>query len=171
LEEIVWLAARRRDFMEARMKVILIENVPSLGKAGDVVQVATGYGRNFLIPKKLALEASSANVNVLKRQQESFLKTAAGEKEKAAELAAKIETLSCSVTRQAGENEKLFGSVTSMDIQEFLTGQGISLDRRKIFLPNPIKTLGSFTVPVKLHPEVTAQLKVDVVPTAVEKKT
>jgi large subunit ribosomal protein L9 len=171
LEEIVWLAARRRDFMEARMKVILIENVPSLGKAGDVVQVATGYGRNFLIPKKLALEASSANVNVLKRQQESFLKTAAGEKEKAAELAAKIETLSCTVTRQAGENEKLFGSVTSMDIQEFFTGQGISLDRRKIFLPNPIKTLGSFTVPVKLHPEVTAQLKVDVVPTAVEKKT
>ena len=76
--------------MEARMKVILIENVPSLGKAGDVVQVATGYGRNFLIPKKLALEASSANINVLKRQQESFLKTAASEKEKAAELAGKI---------------------------------------------------------------------------------
>jgi large subunit ribosomal protein L9 len=171
LEKDLQFAARRRDFMEARMKVILIENVPSLGKAGDVVQVATGYGRNFLIPKKLALEASSANVNVLKRQQESFLKTAAGEKEKAAELAAKIETLSCTVTRQAGENEKLFGSVTSMDIQEFLTGQGISLDRRKIFLPNPIKTLGSFTVPVKLHPEVTAQLKVDVTPAAVEKKT
>jgi large subunit ribosomal protein L9 len=157
--------------MEARMKVILIENVPSLGKAGDVVQVATGYGRNFLIPKKLALEASSANINVLKRQQESFLKTATSEKEKAAELAVKIETLSCTVTRQAGENEKLFGSVTSMDIQEFFTGQGISLDRRKIFLPNPIKSLGSFTVPVKLHPDVTAQLKVEVVPTAAEKKT
>ncbi len=153
------------------MKVILIENVPSLGKAGDVVQVATGYGRNFLIPKKLALEASSANINVLKRQQESFLKTAASEKEKAAELAGKIETLSCTVTRQAGENEKLFGSVTSMDIQEFLTGQGISLDRRKLFLPNPIKALGSFTIPVKLHPDVTAQLKVTVVPATAEKKT
>lgn len=153
------------------MKVILIENVPSLGKAGDVVQVATGYGRNFLIPKKLALEASSANINVLKRQQESFLKTAASEKEKAADLALKLETLSCIVTRQAGENEKLFGSVTSMDIQEFLTGKGISLDRRKIFLPNPIKALGSFTIPVKLHPEVTAQLKVAVVPAAAEKKT
>lgn len=153
------------------MKVILIETVPSLGQAGDVVQVATGYGRNFLIPKKLALEASSANINVLKRQQESFLKTAAGEKEKAAELAVKIETLSCTVTRQAGENEKLFGSVTSMDIQEFLTGQGISLDRRKLFLPNPIKALGSFTIPVKLHPDVTAQLKVNVVPATAEKKT
>jgi len=156
--------------MEARMKVILIENVPSLGKAGDLVQVATGYGRNFLIPKKLALEASSANINVLKRQHESFLKKAANEKEKAAELAAKIENLSCILTRQAGENEKLFGSVTTMDIQEFLSGQGVSLDRRKILLPNPIKTLGSFTMPVKLHPDVTAQLKVNVVPTIPENK-
>ena len=152
------------------MKVILIENVPSLGKAGDLVQVATGYGRNFLIPKKLALEASSANINVLKRQHESFLKKAANEKEKAAELAAKIENLSCSLTRQAGENEKLFGSVTTMDIQEFLSGQGVSLDRRKILLPNPIKALGSFTIPVKLYPDVTAQLKVNVVPSILEDK-
>lgn len=152
------------------MKVILIENVPSLGKAGDLVQVATGYGRNFLIPKKLALEASSANINVLKRQHASFLKKAANEKEKATELAAKIETLSCILTRQAGENEKLFGSVTTMDLHEFLSGQGVSLDRRKILLPNPIKTLGSFTIPVKLHPDVTAQLKVNVVPTLLENK-
>jgi large subunit ribosomal protein L9 len=171
MEENLWIAVRLLDLLEAHMKIILIENVPSLGKAGDVVQVATGYGRNFLIPKKLALEASSANITVLKGQQESFLKTAASEKEKANELAAKIETLSCTITRQAGENEKLFGSVTSMDIQEFLTGQGISLDRRKIFLPNPIKSLGSLTIPVKLHPEVTAQLKVSVVPATAEKKT
>ena len=153
------------------MKIILIENVPSLGKAGDVVQVATGYGRNFLIPKELALEASSANINVLKRQQEFFLKTAANEKEKADELAAKIEALSCTITRQSGENEKLFGSVTSMDIQEFLTEQGISLDRRKILLSSPIKTLGSFSILLKLHPNVTAQLKVNVVPATAEKKT
>jgi len=152
------------------MKVILIENVPPLGKAGDVVQVATGYGRNFLVPKKLALETSSANINVLQRQQQSFLKKAASEKEKAAELAVQIETLSCTLTRQAGENEKLFGSVTTMDIQEFLSGQGVSLDRRKILLPSPIKTLGSFTIPVKLHPEVSAQLKVNVVPATAEKK-
>jgi len=153
------------------MKVILIENVPSLGKAGDLVQVANGYGRNFLIPKRLALEASSANMNVLQQQQRSFLKKAAGEKEKAAELAQQIENLSCTFTRQAGEQEKLFGSVTTMDIKEFLSGQGVSLDRRKILLPNPIKTLGSFTIPVKLHPDVTAQLKVNIVPATAEKKS
>ena len=146
------------------MKIILMENVPSLGKAGDVVQVATGYARNFLIPQKLALEASSANIHGLERQRESFLQKADQEKQNAADLAVKIETLSCNVERQVGEKEKLFGSVTTMDLQEFLTGQGISLDRRKILLPNPIKSLGIFTVPVKLHPDVTAHLKVNVIP-------
>ncbi|MGD0623330.1 MAG: 50S ribosomal protein L9 [Thermodesulfobacteriota bacterium] len=146
------------------MKIILMENVPSLGKAGDVVQVATGYARNFLIPKKLALEASSANIHGLDRQRESFLKKADHEKQTAADLAVKIETLSCTLGRQVGENEKLFGSVTTMDLQEFLSGQGLSLDRRKILLPSPIKSLGSFTVPVKLHPDITAHLKVNVVP-------
>ena len=144
------------------MQLILLEDVSSLGKAGDVVQVATGYGRNFLIPKKLALEASSANVNVLKRQQESFLKTAAGEKEKAAELAAKIETLSCSVTRQAGENEKLFGSVTSKDLSEALAAEGLEVERKKILLDEPIKSVGSYEVPVRLHPEVSTKINVEV---------
>ncbi len=145
------------------MKIILIENVPSLGKAGDTVQVAEGYGRNFLIPKKLALEASSSNLHHLEKQRETFLSKATKEKQKAAELSLKIEQLPCTLARPAGESEKLFGSVTSMDLQRFLQEQGISLDRRKIFLPNPIKTLGSYTVPLKLHPEVTAQLKVNVV--------
>lgn len=145
------------------MKVILIENVPSLGKAGDTVQVAEGYGRNFLIPKKLALEASATNLRHLEQQRDTFLSKAAKEKQKAAELALKIEQLPCTLDRPAGESEKIFGSVTSMDLQRFLQEQGISLDRRKIFLPNPIKTLGSYTVPLKLHPEVTAQLKVNVV--------
>jgi large subunit ribosomal protein L9 len=156
--------------MEARMKVILIETVPSLGKSGDVVQVATGYGRNFLIPKKLALEASSANVQVLAGQRETFLKKADDQKRWAAELAIKIENLPCILTRQVGENDKLFGSVTTMDLQEFLTGQGISVDRRKILLSTPIKSLGNFTVPVKLHPEVIAHLKVNVTPAVAEKK-
>lgn len=146
------------------MKIILMENIPSLGKAGDIVQVATGYARNFLIPKKLALEASSANIHGLDRQRESFLKKADHEKQNAADLAVKIETLSCTLGRQVGENEKLFGSVTTMDLQEFLSSQGISIDRRKILLPGPIKSLGSFTVPVKLHPDVTAHLKFTVVP-------
>ena len=145
------------------MKVILIENVPSLGKAGDTVQVAEGYGRNFLIPKKLALEANAANLHHFEQQRETILSEATKEKQKAADLALKIEQLPCTLARPAGESEKIFGSVTSMDLQRFLQEQGISLDRRKIFLPNPIKTLGSYTVPLKLHPEVTAQLKVNVV--------
>jgi large subunit ribosomal protein L9 len=152
------------DSLEDSMKIILIENVPSLGKAGDVVQVALGYGRNFLIPKNLALEATSANLRQLERQRESFLKKGNKEKHAAEEIAGKIENLSCTLPRPVGESEKLFGSVTSMDLQKFLSEQGISVDRRKIFLASPIKTLGSFSVPVKLHPEVSAQLKVNVVP-------
>ncbi len=145
------------------MKVILIENVPSLGKAGDLAQVAEGYGRNFLIPKKLALEATAVNLRHLDQQKESFLQKATKEKHKAAELAARIEQLPCTLARPAGESDKLFGSVTTLDLNKFLLDQGISIDRRKIHLPNPIKTLGSYTVALKLHPEVTAQLKVNVV--------
>jgi len=145
------------------MKVILIENVSSLGKAGDLAQVAEGYGRNFLIPKKLALEATAANLRYLEQQKESFLQKATQEKHKAAELAARIEQLPCTLARPAGESEKLFGSVTTLDLNKFLQEQGISIDRRKIHLSNPIKTLGSYTVALKLHPEVTAQMKVNVV--------
>ena len=145
------------------MKVILIENVPSLGKAGDLAQVAEGYGLNFLIHKKLALEATAANLRYLDQQKESFLQKATQEKQKAAQLAARIEQLPCTLARPAGESEKLFGSVTTMDLNKFLQEQGISIDRRKIHLSNPIKTLGSYTVALKLHPEVTAQMKVNVV--------
>jgi len=146
------------------MKVILIENVPSLGKAGDLVQVAPGYGRNYLIPKKQALEASAANIQLLERQKQLFLQKAGNEKQRALDLATQIGSLLCTLPRPVGENEKLFGSVTSLDLQKFLAEKGFSLDRRKIQLPAPIKAAGTFTVPIKLHPEVTAQLKVDVVP-------
>jgi large subunit ribosomal protein L9 len=145
------------------MKVILIENVPSLGKAGDIVQVAEGYGRNFLIPQKMALQATPVNLRHLEQQRETFLAKTTKEKEKAIELAAKIEKLSCALARPVGETEKLFGSVTTMDLQKFLQDQGISLDRRRIHLATPIKALGSYTVSLKLHPEVTAQWKVNVV--------
>jgi large subunit ribosomal protein L9 len=145
------------------MKVILIENVSSLGKAGDLAQVAEGYGRNFLIPKKLALEATAANLRHLEKQKDSFLQKATKEKHQAAELAARIEQLPCTLARPAGESEKLFGSVTTLDLNKFLQEQGISIDRRKIHLSNPIKTVGSYTVALKLHPEVTAQMKVNVV--------
>ena len=146
------------------MKVILIENVPSLGKAGDLVQVAPGYGRNYLIPKKQALEASPANIQLLERQKQLFLQKAGNEKQRAQEMSAQIESLPCTLSRPVGESEKLFGSVTTLDLQKFLSDKGISLDRRKIHLPSPIKMLGTFMVPIKLHPEVIAQLKVEVVP-------
>jgi large subunit ribosomal protein L9 len=145
------------------MKVILIENVPSLGKAGDTVLVAEGYGRNFLIPKKLALEATPANLRHLEQQKEAFLQRATKEKQTAAAMAARIEQISCTLPRPAGESEKLFGSVTTQDLQKYLQEQGISLDRRKIHLPSPIRILGRYTVSLKLHPEVTAQMKVNVV--------
>jgi large subunit ribosomal protein L9 len=146
------------------MKVILIETVPSLGKAGDIVTVTPGYGRNFLIPKSVALEATPANIHLLERQKQLFLQKAGQEKYKAQELAARIEALSCALPRPVGENDKLFGSVTTLDLQKVLVDKGFSIDRRKIHLPTPIKSLGTFTIPVKLHPEVTAQLKVEVVP-------
>lgn len=146
------------------MKIILIENVPSLGKAGDVATVTPGYGRNFLIPKKLALEATPANIQLLERQKQLFLQKAGQEKHRAQELAAQIEALPCILPRPVGENEKLFGSVTTMDLQKALAEKGFSIDRRKIHLPAPIKTLGTFTIPIKLHPELTAQIKVEVVP-------
>jgi large subunit ribosomal protein L9 len=152
------------------MKVILIENVPSLGKAGDVVTVAPGYGRNFLIPKKVALEATPANTRLLERQKQHFLQKAGQEKQRAQELAAQIEALSCALPRPVGENEKLFGSVTTLDLQKVLADKGFSIDRRKILLPTPIKSLGSFTIPVKLHPEVTAQIKFEVVPAPATKE-
>jgi large subunit ribosomal protein L9 len=152
------------------MKVILLENVPSLGKTGDTVQVAEGYGRNFLIPKRMALEATPANLRHLEQQREVFLQKGTKEKQSAADLAAKIDVLPCTLIRPAGENEKLFGSVTSMDLQRFLQEKGISLDRRKIHLPQPIKALGSYSVPLKIHPEITAQLKVNVVAASPEEK-
>ncbi len=152
------------------MKVILIEDVPSLGKAGEVVQVAAGYGRNFLIPKNLALKASQTTIHHLEAQRETFLKKAANEKKKAEDLASKIENLDCNLTRPVGKNEKLFGSVTSMELQKFLGAQGISIDRRKISLATPIRSLGSYAVPVKLHPEVTASLKVNVLPAPLHKE-
>ena len=151
------------------MKVILIDDISSLGKAGDTIQVADGYARNFLIPKKKALEATSLNIRQLDRQRDSFLNKILKEKEKAAELASKIQQLSCSLSRPVGDQERIFGSVTSLDIQEFLLAHEINIDRRKIILKSPIKTLGDFTIPIKLHPEVIAQLSVMVVPLDTEK--
>ena len=147
------------------MKVILIEDMPSLGKMGDLVKVSDGYGRNFLVPHGKAIMATTHNVRVLEHQTKQLKNKVDKIKRDAEKLARKIEAVSCTVAKPAGDEEKIFGSVTSMDIGESLSVEGIEVDRKKIILDEPIKTLGIYTVPIKLHPEVTAQLKVWVVKT------
>jgi large subunit ribosomal protein L9 len=144
------------------MKVILKENIETLGHIGDIVKVAPGYARNYLIPKGLAVEATEKNAKALdhlKRQMEykknKVLEQARG-------LAARIEAISLNLAHQAGEEGKLFGAVTNMELAEQLKLQGIEIDRKKIVLAEPLKHLGEFTAAVKIHPEVTASLKVNI---------
>jgi large subunit ribosomal protein L9 len=145
------------------MKVILVEDVKSLGKSGDQVNVAEGYARNFLIPKKLALGASPANQRVYENEAKARAKKHEKEKADAAVLASKLGSLSLTISRMAGEDDKLFGSVTNGDIAEALAKEGFKVDKRDIELLEHLKALGIFEVPVKLHPEVTAIVKVWVV--------
>lgn len=145
------------------MKIILRDDIPSLGKTGEVVRVADGYARNYLIPKGLALEATPKNLKVWEEERKTHLKRLAREKEEALKALEGLEGLTLTFPRKAGEDGRLFGSVTSMDIEERLKERGFDVDKRKILLEEPIKTLGVFTVPVKLHQEATANLKVEVV--------
>lgn len=142
------------------MEVILKEDVPKLGSRGDVVRVAEGYGRNFLLPKKLAIEASAANKAVIEQMKAAAVRRSAKEKEQAEQLARQFDGLSVSFQRRAGEQDQLFGSVTSGDIAEALEKKGFNLDRRKVQVHEPLKTLGEFTIPVKLHKDVTTHLRV-----------
>lgn len=142
------------------MEVILKEDVPKLGARGDVVKVAEGYGRNFLLPRKLAIEANAANRAVIEQMKAAAVRRSAKEKHEAESLSQQFEGLSVSFQRRSGENDQLFGSVTSGDIAEGLEKKGFHLDRRKIQLHEPLKSLGQFDVPVKLHKDVTAHLKV-----------
>jgi large subunit ribosomal protein L9 len=145
------------------MQVILLENVPSLGKAGDLVKVSDGYGRNYLIPKKKALLATEKSLKVIEHQKRQVQQRLEKGKKDTEKLGQQIEKLSCTFVKTVGESGKLFGSVTSMDIENYLKENGIEVDRKRIFLEEPIKNLGMFTVPIKLSTEVTAQLKVWVV--------
>jgi large subunit ribosomal protein L9 len=145
------------------MQVILLEDVPSLGKAGDQVKVSDGYGRNYLIPHKKAMLATEKSLKAVQHQKREVQQRMGKAKKDAERLAQQIQTLSCTLTKTVGESGKLFGSVTSMEIETYLKENGIDLDRKKILLEEPIKNLGLFTVPIKLHPEVTAHLKVWVV--------
>ena len=145
------------------MKVILLDDVAKVGRRGEVRDVSDGYARNFLIPKKLALGASAGNLKNLehiKQQQDSKALRIKGDAEG---LQQRIEALTYEERRQASEEGKLFGSVTSQDLVDFLGAHGIKIERRRIQLDEPIKTLGETTVPIRLHADITAQLKISVV--------
>ena len=145
------------------MQVILLEDVPSLGKAGDQVRISDGFGRNYLIPKKKALLATEKSLKALEHQKRQVQQRMGKVKKDVETIVQQIETLSCTFAKPVGESGKLFGSVTSMEIEGYLKENGIEVDRKKILLEEPIKNLGMFNVPIKLHPEVTAHLKVWVV--------
>src|ERR1035437_6750794 len=144
------------------MEVILKEDVNKLGHRGDVVKVADGYGRNYLLPGKLAIEATNANKAVIEQMKGSSIRKLAKEKIEAEELSKKLESVELTFERKVGESDHLFGSVTSGDIAHQLEEKGFTIDRRKISLEDPLKTLGEFHVPIKLRREVTTHLKVTV---------
>ena len=145
------------------MKVILKSDVEMLGKAGEVVTVAAGYARNYLIPQDKGLEASSRNLELVEVHKRKTVKVEEKRREEAEAFARKLEELSLTVRKQAGESDKLFGAVTSMEIAAALEKEGHEIDKRKILLEEPIKTLGIYTIPIKIHTEVTAQVKLWVV--------
>jgi large subunit ribosomal protein L9 len=144
------------------MEVILKEDVNKLGHRGDVVKVADGYGRNYLLPGKLAIEATANNKAVIEQMKGSSIRKLAKEKIESEDLSKKLEAVELIFERKVGENDHLFGSVTSGDIAQQLAEKGYTVDRRKISLEEPLKTLGEFHVPIKLHREVTTHLKVTV---------
>ena len=142
------------------MEVILKEDVGNLGSRGDVVKVAEGYGRNYLIPKKLAIEATTANRTVIEQMKAAAVRRSAREKGDAEVLGQQLTAVTISFTRKSGEHDQLFGSVTSADIARELEHKGVQIDRRKIQLQEPLKQVGEFDVPVRLHKDVTVPVKV-----------
>ena len=142
------------------MQIILQEDVEKLGSRGQIVEVAEGYARNFLLPRNLALPASAGNLKRLEKIRSTLAKRTATEREAAQKMADALNTVTITLSRKAGENDQLFGSVTSADLATALAGQGHEVDKRRIQLAEPIKLLGEYTVPVKLYTDVTAQFKV-----------
>jgi large subunit ribosomal protein L9 len=150
------------------MEVILKEDVAKLGHRGDVVKVAEGYGRNFLLPKKLAIEATHANKRVIEQMKAASVRRGVREKTDAQALAAQFAGVSLTFQRRSGEHDQLFGSVTSADIAAELEKKGFNVDRRKIQLDEPLKTIGEFSVALKLYRDVTPEIKVVIEKEAVE---
>src|SRR5512146_388184 len=144
------------------MEVILLENVDNLGSRGQIVKVANGYGRNYLLPKKMAVAATPQNRKWVEQQRTRFLKLEAKERGEAEDLGKLMQGISVVATRRSGEKGQLFGSVTAMDIEEGLAAQGYKISRRKIHLGSPLKSVGEFDVPVRLHRDVTVTVKVRV---------
>lgn len=144
------------------MEVILKEDVDNLGHRGDIVKVAQGYGRNFLLPRKLAIEATESNKSVIEQMKASSVRRSAKEKSDAESLLQQLEQVELTFTRKTGDNDHLFGSVTGADIAQALEAKGFPTERRKVHLEEPLKSLGEFLIPIRLHREVTAHVKVTV---------
>jgi len=142
------------------MKVILTKDLENVGKAGALVDVKPGFGRNYLLPRQLAMPATAKNVRQLEHEKSGILSRAARQRSSMDAMAKKISAILLKFGRKVGEQDKLFGSVTSKDIHDRLVEQGYEIDRKQIHLPEPLKTIGDHEVEVKLHPEVTAKLKV-----------
>jgi len=145
------------------MEVILREHVDNLGRRGEIVKVAAGYARNYLLPRKLALLATEGNKKHVERERKIMEVKEAEEKGHADALAARLSLIEISIARRVGDTDQLYGSVTAVDIADYLKGKGFDIDRRKLILPESIKTIGEHTVPLKLHREVTVPLTVRVV--------
>jgi len=145
------------------MRVILQENVPNLGQIGDIVNVSSGYARNFLIPRNLVSIADEKNVNQLEHNKRILEKRRSAERGKFEQIATKLTDHECTISKKVGENDKLFGSVSNAEIADALNSSGFEIDRRSIKLDDNIKTLGVHTVSIQLHPDVLAAVKIWVV--------
>jgi large subunit ribosomal protein L9 len=148
------------------MKVILTKDLDNLGRAGALVEVKPGYGRNYLLPRNLAVLATAKNIRQLEHQKAGILSRAAKEKQNMGAMAQKLSAIEVKLSRKVGEQNKLFGSVTSKDIHEQLVAQGYEVQRKQIHLPEPLKEVGTHEVEVKLHAEVSAKIKVTIAPEA-----
>ena len=153
------------------MEVILREHVDNLGRRGEVVKVADGYARNYLLPRKLALLATDGNKKQIERERVKFEARESEEKKVAEAVAARLTAIEVVIARKVGETDALYGSVTSADVSEALAAKGFDIERRKLQLPDPIKKIGEVDVPIKLHREVTATVKVKVVAEGGEGRT
>ena len=145
------------------MEIILREDIDNLGNRGEVVKVAPGYARNFLLPKRLAVEATDSNRKIVEQERQAHLRREAKDKSEAEDLSKLLTGVTVTIAQKAGENDQLFGSVTSKDVADALAQKNFTIDRRKVLLDEPIRQLGEFKVPVRLHKDVTAEVTVQVV--------